>query len=406
MERTGCICYKQAAQTTPFAMNTMRIPHPLLVLLGAAALAACAAPASTARPATQSPATTTPGSGDGTTQIPFLTPYPNGNEDAENLFIYADTAWRGGDAVTAQRAFGTLYIVAPSYGNGVAQSALAQTCGVIGNDCMLLFARLDFLRDAFYDTWGRRSTWVPQQETDFRSIVACYDRALIGDYQGALAAGAPVANAPLPGFAAAAQRCMAAADQGMVAVVRAQQVDQAARVWREHRPCMLAERRALMDAWAISDWDRFVDVWPQYQLCASELQRVIDSGLLEGHAELGGEVDMAWTDMSEIDLIMDDNREVYERTRDGLIALDADPQFNRLVVEWNQLAWEANRIDDQIRSVELARDAVTGDQRRSVETQLEALQSSQRDTRRRMREVMGEINAMRTSRGLEAREQP
>lgn len=387
-------------------MVQMPISHKLSVVVATLALAACATPSSTTRPSPGPATTTPPGGNSSVSSVPFLTPFPSGNEDPENLFIYGDNAWRSGDAVTAQRTFGTLYIVAPGYNNGVAQPALAQTCGAIGNDCMLLFARLDLMRDAYYGVYGPRPTWVPQQESDFRNIIACYDRALTGDFQGALQAGGTVVNAPLPGFAVAAQRCVAAADQGMVAAVRAQQVDQAARVWREHRPCMTAERRALLDAYAVSDWDRFVDVWPQYQLCASELQEVIDSSLLDGHPELGGEVDMAWTDMSEIDLIMEDNREVYERTRDGLIRLDADPEYNRLVVQWNQLAWEANRMDEQLRTIEMARDALSGDQRRDVEQQIEALQSTQRDTRRRQREVMGEINAMRTMHGLEVREQP
>ena len=75
-----------------------------------------------------------------------FTEMPTGREDAEELFLAADQAFRSGDAVSAQRLFGTLFIVAPHHRGGVAPSGIQATCDTMGVDCAYVFSRLELLR--------------------------------------------------------------------------------------------------------------------------------------------------------------------------------------------------------------------------------------------------------------------
>ena len=62
-----------------------------------------------------------------------FTEMPTGREDAEELFLAADQAFRSGDAVSC-RLFGTLFIVAPHHRGGVAPSGIQATCDTMGVD--------------------------------------------------------------------------------------------------------------------------------------------------------------------------------------------------------------------------------------------------------------------------------
>jgi hypothetical protein len=64
----------------------------------------------------------------------LFTAVPSGTEDPDQVFLAADTAFRTGRVVDAQRDFGTLYIVQPAYGNNVPQAALTETCRLLPND--------------------------------------------------------------------------------------------------------------------------------------------------------------------------------------------------------------------------------------------------------------------------------
>jgi hypothetical protein len=336
---------------------------------------------------------------------PF-TAWPSGFENPDETFQIADAEFRLGDWVSAQRDFGTLYIIAPNYGGNVPTEAITATCGSLGVDCSLVFGRLDLLRDAYYGTFGPRETWVFEQDRDFNALLGCYESMLLGDPNTAANAAAPVVTSPLPPFAQHAQRCMAAADGALAGQRQQAAMDQAFVTWVDNHSCMEGHRGTLMAAFAASDWEAFIDEYPNYQLCATELQNVIDSGILEGDPRVAGQYDEAWSNMSEIDLIVDDNRATYDATRDAIVRLDADPQYNALVVQWNELAFDEQRVLNQIASLESAQNTLQGSQRDAVGVQIDAQNSQLRDLRSELREVMGGINALRRGLGLPARERP
>lgn len=340
-----------------------------------------------------------------TTTGPF-TGWPNGFENPDEVFQIADGYFRLGDWVSAQRDFGTLYIIAPNYGGNVPAEAITATCGSLGADCSLVFGRLDLIRDAWYGAFGPREGWVLEQERDFNALLGCYEALLLGDPNSAAILASPVTASPLPPFAQHAQRCVATADVALAAQRRQAEADAAFVVWVDNHECMETHRSTLLASFAASDWETFIDEYPNYQLCANELQNVIDSGILEGDPRVAGQYDIAWSNMSEVDLIVEDNRATYDATRDALVRLDADPQYNSLVVQWNELAFDEQRITNQIGSLESAMNSLSGPQRDAVGVQIDAQNSQLRDVRSQMREVMGGINALRRGLGLPARERP
>lgn len=334
---------------------------------------------------------------------PF-TPMPTGNEFPQELFLNGDGAFQAGDFVTAQREFGSLFIVDPSFNNGVAAEAITATCERLGNDCEVLFWRLEFMQRAFYGEFGPLETWVPQQGMDFDAILACHERILLDDIDGAIAAGGPVTMSPLPPFAEAAGRCVARAEEAGMAMQQAQARDAALLTWFDNIDCMNENRRILLDAYSLGDWETFVNTYPTYDGCASPIQQIIDDGILQGDPRLGMDHDIAWSDMSEIEAIMEDNSATYEQTRDGMVAIDSDPDYNRYVVEWNELDFQEQRLLNQIDTLETTMANLDPGARGPIQGQVDALNADVRGIRDEKRRVMGAINAIRSEYGLGSRE--
>ena len=84
-----------------------------------------------------------------------FTEMPTGREDAEELFLAADQAFRSGDAVSAQRLFDALHRrAAPPRRRR--PSGIQATCDTMGVDCAYVFSRLELLRDAHNGRFGDR----------------------------------------------------------------------------------------------------------------------------------------------------------------------------------------------------------------------------------------------------------
>lgn len=334
---------------------------------------------------------------------PF-TPMPTGSEFPQELFLNGDAAFNAGDFVTAQREFGSLFIVDPAFNNGVAGEAITATCERLGNDCEVLFWRLEFMQRAFYGEFGALETWVPQQGVDFDAILACHERILLGDIDGAIAAAGPVTMSPLQAFADAAGRCAARAEEAGMAMQQAQARDAALLTWFDNIDCMNENRRILLDAYSLGDWEMFVNTYPTYDACASPMQQIIDDEILMGDPRVGMDHDIAWSDMSEIEAIMEDNRATYEQTRDGMVAIDSDADYNRYVVEWNELDFQEQRLLNQIATLETTMANLDPGARGPIQGQVDALNADIRGVRDEKRRVMGAINAIRGEYGLSPRD--
>ena len=336
---------------------------------------------------------------------PFTT-MPRGNENIDLLFLDADEAFQQGDFVTAQRDFGTLFIMEPAYRGGIPGQAITATCERLGVDCNLVFGRLELMQEVYRGRFGQTNNWPPQQTADYEAILECYELALRGDFTGAATVGTPVNRSPDPTFAASAQRCTGVANGALAAAERQRQADAALLVWFENQPCMDDYRIQLLDAFDADDWETFVDVFPQYAVCADALMDIIDRDILSTDPRLGMEHDVAWSDMSEIDAIVEDFADEYDDTRAALVELEGDPEYNRLVVEYGNLDFEEGRLRNQISSLETARDALTGSNRVGVQRQISGLEDQLSGVVRDKREVMEDINRLRRSLGLNQRDTP
>lgn len=334
---------------------------------------------------------------------PFLTQLPRGTENPDEVFFYADRAFQSGQFSDANRDFGTLFLIAPGIQGGAPEQALAITCQRLGIDCDLQLTRLRFMRDGLYGAFGPRNGWHPQQEADFRSIIACYDHALIGDFASAGRFGAPVANAPLDGFRAAAGTCMQRVDQAMADARRREVADQAWGAWQQAWPCVDQNHRALMNAANGEDWEAFVEVLPRWEQCAPTIQRIIDDAVLEGDPRVGVQHDMAWTHLGEVELILEDHEDDIRRTRQGLIALDRDPDWDRLQVELNQLAFAEERVQNQIASLQQAQAMLGPNDAAALQSQVDQLGAELITIRNQRRQVQGGLNAVRAAHGLPPR---
>jgi hypothetical protein len=331
----------------------------------------------------------------------LFTLLPSGRENPDQVFLAADTAYQQGRFVEAQRDFGTLYILQPAYANGAPAQALTQTCGFVPNDCGLLFDRLHLLRDAYNNLFGPPQQWPPQQSADFGAILACYEAALVRDWPRAVQyAGAIAAQSPLPAFQDYARRCVQPAQAQMDAANQQQVIDQAFMQWDTSYDCMESNRQLLMSAWSTQNWEQFVTVLPDYQACAAPLTSIIDSGVLANHPVLGDEHDVAFSNMSEVDLIVYDNQATVDQTRSAMAALQQNPDYANGLLELDVLNQEETRLRTEMQPLETALTALTGSARTPLEQRLALSQSQLQVVTTRRVQVVDMLNAIRASAGL------
>ena len=330
-----------------------------------------------------------------------FTAIPDGSEDPDQVFLAADTAFRTGRVVDAQRDFGTLYILQPSYGNNVPQAALTETCRLLPNDCTLLFDRLHFLRDAWYGSFGPMATWPWQQTQDFNNVLSCYEAALRGDWAAAVGFAAPIAqSSPLPAFRDYAARCVGPAQAQLESASRQQVIDQAFLAWDQSHDCMESNRQMLMAAYRAGDWETFVSVHPAYLTCATPLQQIIDDGVLVEHPILGNEHDVAFSNMSEIDAIVYDNQATITATQTALSALQADQDYQNGRIELDGLATEQQRLQTEMQPIEAALQTLTGSARTPLEQRLSLLGQQLEMVLDRRSRVVRSLNNIRDDAGL------
>jgi hypothetical protein len=335
---------------------------------------------------------------------PFLTPMPSGTENPDQVFVSADMAFRGGDWVRAQREFGTLFIIAPSYGGNIPTDALAQTCANLRIDCGIAFGRLEFLRDAYYGTFGQANTWVPEQVRDYEAIVTCYDRYLIGDFDAAIAAGGPVTASPLDGFRRYAARCADAAVAQRDAILRQQAIDQAFATWFEFYPCFELNHGTVMQAYDLGDWDAVVRALPEYNRCAGPVDGVVTSGVLDGDPRVADELDLAWGALGEVEAITGTHGATLQQMADGLVRLEADPNYQTLKVQHDQIVFDEQRQLNQIASIEAVAASLDPAARGPLDAQIQQEYALLGQIRAALGQVMAQVNAIRAYYGLPARE--
>lgn len=365
----------------------------LLALATAAVSAACGASIES------SSSSTNTGS-----SAPFLTPVPRGNENADQVFSGADAAFRAGDWARAQRDFGTLFVIAPTYGGNIPAEALAQTCSNLRIDCPMSFARLEFLRDSYFGVFGARASWVPEQERDFGAILQCYDRLLIGDFDAAIAAGGPVTQSPLDGFRFHASRCADAAVAQRDAILRQQAIEQSFAAWFEFYPCFETQHGVLTRAYDAGDWDSFVRAYPEYQRCAAPVDQVVTTGILDGDPRVAEELDLAWGALGEIDAITSSNGALIATMTDGLARIEADPNYQTLRVQHDQIVFDETRQLNTIASIEGVAASLDAAARGPLDLQIQQEYTMLAQMRAALAQVMVQINSIRAYYGLPPRE--
>lgn len=335
-----------------------------------------------------------------------FTEMPTGREDAEELFLAADQAFRSGDAVSAQRLFGTLFIVAPHHRGGVAPSGIQATCDTMGVDCAYVFSRLELLRDAHNGRFGDRDLWVARQRQDFAYLSNCYEAAMMGDYVTAVEIGSSLRMAPDPVFAYHAQNCAGRASDALARIEQQRRVDEALMIWRQYVPCMDQSRTALLEASRNDDWEGVLGLLPGYQECAQPLQTLIDTAILEGDARLGLEHDLVWSNMSEIDAMLEDHADDLEETEEGLAELAGRSDYAELVDRWWGLHEQEQQLVSQRGDFERAASVLQGSAREGALGQARVLDDQLDDVASDKRDVMRRINRIRSRVGLSALETP
>jgi hypothetical protein len=334
----------------------------------------------------------------------LFTALPTGLENADAVFLAADTAMQSGRFVEAQRDFGTLYLLAPGYANGAPQMALQQTCTFVQNDCDALFERLHLLRDALYGVLGGPPpSWPPMQRQDFDTIVACYDAVLMQNWPVASTVAAGVAmQSPLPGFREWAGRCTQRAQGALQGLQMQAQMEEALRVWDQRYGCMEQNRLQMVDAYRNDDWDAFVTAWERYAPCAADIDGIVRQGVLAAHPVAGPETQLAGGRMADIDGIIRDNQDLFERSRGGREALAQDAGYQAHVMELDLLRQEIQRLRTDMQPLIQSLEALTGSARLPLEQRLNLLQLQLDGITGREAEVVAAMNTTRRSLGMPA----
>lgn len=329
---------------------------------------------------------------------------PTQARNPDLIFEQADRAFQSGDYARAQLLFGELFIVAPRYRGNLPTEALQATCRRLENDCDWVMPRIVFVQAAFEGRFnGPRSRWVAEQERDYMRIKECYDRAIMGDYRGAVEVGTPVTRAPFPPFAQAAQDCVSRAGRIVQERERRERADQALQAWHANYPCMDTYRRQLLVAADDEDWETFAQAYPQYETCARIIQSIVDDGVLAGDNRLGMQHDLAWTQLDEIAFLLEDHGAEIENARQGALFVQSDRAYNERLAEYRSIAGQISEMDNRLRSLHSAMGAVGPAERAALEGQISSMERARASLVARREQLVDELNAMRARAGLNPR---
>lgn len=366
-----------------------------LCALGATLLLACGG---SQGPASNGSTTAAPAS-------PF-TELPTQPESPDAVFQRADVAFRAGDFVTAQREFGTLFIIAPTWNGAMGEQGVQATCQSLAQDCTYVLGRLTFMRDAFYGQFGPMDAWLGQQRQDYEYVIECYESAMRLEFPRAVSLGERVIGAPHPAYDFHARQCTNGSRAALAEVERRQRADDALIIWQQYVPCMNEHRVGLLAAARDEEWEVLLGFLQPYQTCADPLQQVIDSELLMGDPRLGIEHDLVWSNMSEVDAVLEDNAAVIDQTTYGLQVLTTHSGYQSAVAQWWELDQEEQRLTGQRAEYERAAAVLSGAARDGVVAQITAVDQQIMAVRQDKRDAMVPINAIRRDLGLQSRERP
>jgi hypothetical protein len=331
---------------------------------------------------------------------------PSAPVDVPAAWNAGDQAFRAGDYPSAQRHFGLVFLADPTFQGGQIQTVLGETCRNIGNDCFLVMGRLDLLRLEYANVLGPRAEWVPQMEADYRSILTCYDEALAGRFDSAIAAGQPVVSAPLPVFAQLAYQCVdrSQIDQQQMAELAAAAQSEAE--WMSNYSSFEESGAELVAAIESEDWDAIVDTYPGYKLAEEPIIRLVEGGELDGHPRIGDEVERAREILATVSQWEATDGTEYEAMRDAVEALEENVEYAQAFGEYVELVQDRHGLEEENESLELALEATSGSERRSVERRLEANESEIRQIRRQLRRLNSTMNGIREDYDLPERDTP
>lgn len=326
--------------------------------------------------------------------------------DASAAWEAGDSAFRAGDPVTAQRHFGLVYIADPTFNSRQIGAALTETCRAVGNDCPLVMGRLDLLRIEYAELYGPRDGWVAEQERDYGRILSCYDAGLDGLWDAAYEAGLAAANAPLPAFSQLARLCL-----DRVQALGGQ--ERAAQAQREANAQWPSVSAPFFDTWAqldaaitADDWDAIVDTYPRYKVDEEPVARIVASGILAGHPDHAEDVAWAADAIAQVERWEEDNLTTYDTMRDAVRRLEDDDAYFEALLAYESAYQPVPQLEEEVRSLQLARDATSGDARRAIDRRIEAKEAELREIRRDLRRLMAPINRLREAAGLPEREAP
>lgn len=331
---------------------------------------------------------------------------PSGDIDLEATWAEADTAFLSGDAATAQYHFGLVYLVDPLYRGGQVQLALQETCRFAGNDCILVMGRLDLLRIEYAETHGPRSSWVPQQETDYNSILDCYEEALSGHLDDAYATGYGVMNAPLPTFSRLARQCVDRVDAIRTQIRVLEQIVSAAELFDSTIDDFAAQYDAFYQAAAEEDWEAIVNTYPAFKVTEETMSEIVESGVLAADPARSEAVAEVVNSIEFVNEWEEENLEEYHTMRDAVRLLDDNPEYEQALIQYEAIYERIPPLLDEIETLEMAIEATSGDEQRSIERRIDANEAEIRDIRRDLRRIMVDINEIREDVGLDSCDAP
>ena len=118
---------------------------------------------------------------------------------------------------------------------------------------------------------------------------------------------------------------------------------------------------------------------------------------------LAGEA-AAW--IAQVEAWESSNLAVYGETRDTIRELDADPEYHRALIDYEAARTRLEQTREERDSLEVAREATRGRERRDIRRRIDVKESEIRQIRRELRRIMGRVNTLREDAGLSQRDAP
>ncbi len=213
-------------------------------------------------------------------------------------------------------------------------------------------------------------------------------------------------NAPVPTFSRLARQCVELVDVIRTQIRVLEQIVSAAELFDATIDDFVEQYDAFYWAADEEEWEAIVNTYPTYKVTEETMREIVEGGVLAADPERAEAVTNVVDSIEFVIEWEEENLDDYHTMRDAVRLLDDNPEYEQALIEYESIYERIPPLLDEIETLEMALEATSGDEERSIERRIDANEAEIREIRRDLRRTMVDINEFREDVGLDSCDAP